>query len=518
MPNLYEILMLCESVYKNKLLIANWQSIDKQVGQKDISTGEAGYFGEAFLQPQRQLIVVVHRGTKLYNVSEKYRLNAHQEKLNGLISLGNLVNDALLAFQYVPPETQPALDFALRILEHYPQHTIIQTGHSLGGFHANLVGYFCKQKVVAFDPPGCLEVLTKLLQEMRLPLDAPQLQQHYNLLAESNLINQINTQVGQVYYRKPANNDWRPIHEQSVTSRIQVTLTSHKLISFLSVITEDRIHLGLQIPDAFVSAERVTASQETSRQTELASVHRLNNKSVTPYRTHLGEKAMKNSINGTHDLTQDNWVVSIVRRKEGDHCFLILEGLGDQHERITLRAELGYKVINQNSDPIEYDKTKAQIYLNATPYDWLQRKASAKEFYYRTFEITREQKERLRVKIQADQAKELTYVEFGNQNSLAGGFVGNSLESVGSNEAKNASVASNHAFFKPTNVSSASAHSSIDASLQRGYSCVSWAIETIHSIRHDYDSTALGLLFVNIPQWEVASEGHEPSTEGCRIS
>ena len=118
----------------------------------------------------------------------------------------------------------------------------------------------------------------------------------------------------------------------------------------------------------------------------------------------------RNSINGTHDITPNNWVVSILRPKDANQCFIIIEGMNEQQQRITLRAELGNKMIGQREEQKEYDKTKAQIYLEPASYQWLQEQAAKRAYYCRNFEIEPEEKNKLIAKIEADMKKDIDYV------------------------------------------------------------------------------------------------------------
>ena len=53
---------------------------------------------------------------------------------------------------------------------------------------------------------------------------------------------------------------------------------------------------------------------------------------------------MYNMIGGKHLLSQQNYTVSLVMSKTGDHAYLVIESLDPQGERVTQEAHLGHKL------------------------------------------------------------------------------------------------------------------------------------------------------------------------------
>lgn len=54
---------------------------------------------------------------------------------------------------------------------------------------------------------------------------------------------------------------------------------------------------------------------------------------------------MRNGLGGTHELSVDSWILSIVRRQAGEHVFLVIEGLDEEGSSAAFQADLGYKMI-----------------------------------------------------------------------------------------------------------------------------------------------------------------------------
>lgn len=261
MISLHDLALLCESAYKNQNLTSNWHSVERRYGDSAFYNGEIGYLGEAFINTALKEIVVIHRGTKVYTLSDKLGVNPDTGKLNAFTSYSNLVNDGLLALQFLPPESQPAINFGLSLIEQYPNYRIVQAGHSLGGFHAHIVGYICRQEVVAFDCPGCLEQLERLTNYQ---IKGEQLEKHYSFLAESNLINQTNTQVGNIYFRTfPNNRQNENIPKFCVINKMEATLKGHRLQTFLNVISPTAYEYYENIPSVFVDVKTYQRDTDT---------------------------------------------------------------------------------------------------------------------------------------------------------------------------------------------------------------------------------------------------------------
>lgn len=253
MPGLHDAALLCQYLYNQSNLPANWTQVGQQSGNPNLfKDGEAGYLGQAFLNTQTNEVVVVHRGTKFYPRHQKLEANPILHEPNKVITSGNLYNDSVLADQRVPPECRPALQLAFKIRDQYPKHKITQIGHSLGGFHANIVGYFCQQQVIAFDPPGSKQQIEEITNYV---VDNKQFKQHYNLLAQKDLVNAANTQVGNVFFRTPINDDWRPLDDQTETEQVKTTLKNHGIATFIACIPADAPDPSQGVPAIFVTPE-----------------------------------------------------------------------------------------------------------------------------------------------------------------------------------------------------------------------------------------------------------------------
>ncbi|MBA2653242.1 MAG: hypothetical protein H0U73_13400, partial [Tatlockia sp.] len=217
---------------------------------------------------------------------------------------------------------------------------------------------------------------------------------------------------------------------------------------------------------------------------------------------------MRNLISGDFELTPERWILSILRRKNGDHAFLILEGLDSENKRVISRAELGYRKDEKSADLS--DRSHYQIYF--TPQvnvELLRKTAEAKTFCYQSFSINTKQKDEFLATVQREvkssAEQKLPYVTFGNQHALAGGFFGSSVERVGGQSKKQASIEANHSSLGHNN-SVPFLHETIDASLQRGHSCVSWASEKMQQFCPDYNPSLSSQLFITVPQIELPEE------------
>lgn len=346
MPGLYEIALLCESVYKQQNLTLNWKDLTFAQGERNISEGQTGYFGQAFINEATNEIVMVHRGTKIYGVEQKFEVNPDNQKLYAFTSYGNLYNDFRLALKFVPPEIEPALRFAFLIKEKYPKHRIIQAGHSLGGFEANIVGYFCQQEVVGFDPPGCLQQLKEMTREV---LNEDQLKRHYNFLAQSDLVNACNTQVGNVYYRKPFNNDWLPIQDQGSTEAVKITLQNHPIQTFLDCIPKNSPDPTKGIPDIFVLPE--VYKKKGNRQLREESI---TGKKYEGQVLQQMSESFESIINPPLTLMKEKWMASLINSVGGTdgiiggHAVIVIEGILSNGKRF-----FGEYDITANADPAQ---------------------------------------------------------------------------------------------------------------------------------------------------------------------
>ncbi|MBA2653244.1 MAG: hypothetical protein H0U73_13410 [Tatlockia sp.] len=215
---------------------------------------------------------------------------------------------------------------------------------------------------------------------------------------------------------------------------------------------------------------------------------------------------MRNLISGDFELTPDQWILSILRHNKGDHACLILEGLDAENKRDIYRAELVYR-LDTNTVENKGMPYCQILFTKKDEVDIERLRKTEKEgvFCYQSYPIDAEKKDEFFAIVQKDQlsfsSENVPYVRFGNKNTLAGGFFGNSIERVGGQSNKQASIEANYA--NPTTLC---VDASIDATLQRGHSCVSWASEKMQQSCPDYKPSLLGQLFVSVPQIELPRE------------
>jgi hypothetical protein len=179
--------------------------------------------------------------------------------------------------------------------------------------------------------------------------------------------------------------------------------------------------------------------------------------------------------------------------------------------------------------------------------EWLTKKVAEKAFYYLSFEINGDQKNRLLEKIiQERDGGDINYVQFGNQQTFLGGSIGSALSSASSTSSQSASISASSPSSQPAsssfnstslqtasvksndstlgksdNSASQTSHNSVDASLRKGHSCVSWAVASVRFVvpSYEYQPTVLGRLFVMVPQYELNQEGaNAPKPRRCAIS
>lgn len=165
---------------------------------------------------------------------------------------------------------------------------------------------------------------------------------------------------------------------------------------------------------------------------------------------------VRTMVGGQHLLTPNQWALSLVRNRDADHAYLILEGVDDKHTRVCMDAHL---VVKKSND------RKADIVLRGITVNQLKEVGEACHSY--TWSISKAQAEQLITAIKAEKARadkdEINYVMAGK--TLVNTFVSNSLW----NESKES--LENH-----------SQNVSVDALTRAGHSCCSWAIAMIKSM------------------------------------
>ncbi|KAI2802374.1 hypothetical protein BLOT_009821 [Blomia tropicalis] len=203
--------------YKNKTK-TNYMNLSE--GWKFLTTAENlstsnGYFGATFWNPEREQVVIAHRGTELTNI-------------------GAILTDFKSIYgDKISPQMSSAVTFThhvhrifAEIDKEWETHfKIFITGHSLGAWLAQICTfsvkyltimdddkpYFVKSMVeghhahtVVFDSPGCKPMLQQLQREFdvrydnveKLPIDCLDITSY---LSAPNLINTCNPHVGKIY-------------------------------------------------------------------------------------------------------------------------------------------------------------------------------------------------------------------------------------------------------------------------------------------------------------------------------
>jgi ribulose 1,5-bisphosphate carboxylase large subunit-like protein len=197
---------------------------------------------------------------------------------------------------------------------------------------------------------------------------------------------------------------------------------------------------------------------------------------------------LKNIIGGNIVLTEDYWALSLVRKENADHAYLILEGV-EQGERFIRDAHL---VIKEDGN----DK-KADIIYREISIQKLQEVGANCSSY--TWNISKPQAEALINLIQSEQQRaqnnEINYVLMG-QSKLNNVFA-HSAQSLNT-EAHSANNAS------------------IDMLTREGHNCHSWAIAMVRTIGLKFANHWTSFIAV-IPRLEVQGTHYadepEPDTK-----
>lgn len=137
----------------------------------------------------------------------------------------DVVDDFALAHKALPKERfDKAVAFYEKIGQKYGYDKISFTGHSLGGFDANLLAVHTGKKSITFDAPGIKEIATTQFSSGQISkADIT------NFIAGINLINGVNQHVGKVVHMEIS----KPIYEPSYSSLLSLTLKEHPIEKIL---------------------------------------------------------------------------------------------------------------------------------------------------------------------------------------------------------------------------------------------------------------------------------------------
>lgn len=180
------------------------------------------------------------------------------------------------------------------------------------------------------------------------------------------------------------------------------------------------------------------------------------------------QQEFKNLIGGKHTINQRIWALSLVRKFDADHAYLIMEGIGDDNQRIVMDAHLVVKKgSNDKKGDIVYrdisDRLEElqKIGISCSSYTW-----NISRFQVNTFDSL--------IQSEQQRAKEnkINYVQFG-QAKITGVFV-----SLADDE--KASLGDNPL---------------IDALTRDGHNCGSWAVAMVRALQLPFKGNYMPFFF-----------------------
>ena len=216
----------------------------------------------------------------------------------------------------------------------------------------------------------------------------------------------------------------------------------------------------------------------------------------------------KNIIGGQHDIDQNIWALSLVRKEGADHAYLILEGIDEKGERIIEDMHL---VVKKGTNG-----RKGEVVSRSTLYhptfkleDIIEVSSDCSSY---TWNVNSAQVQKLKELVQSEKQRadknEINYVLFGDP--VLSGIVGASLDQMRSTESKEA-------------LAKKSDNHSMDMLLRTGHNCGSWAIAMARALELQFRTSWLSFVAV-YPAKEIqgAHDGDkgEPTTRppgGCRM-
>jgi hypothetical protein len=216
--------------------------------------------------------------------------------------------------------------------------------------------------------------------------------------------------------------------------------------------------------------------------------------------------SLKTIVGGMHIITNDIWALSLVRRLDKEHAFLLLEGVYEGR-RVAIRIDLKCKEGTNN--------TKAEIVsreLNVPELIDL-----AADLHSITWNINTEQRKALQDLIEAEKLRSeaglINYIMPGK--SKVSGSVAASTEASGSYASHNASQVRIQERRENINkqltlmpeesagrwrlLASYISVESVDMLLRHGHNCYSWSVEVVIAIRLEYQESFFKQLVVRNP-------------------
>ena len=171
MPSNYEYSYFSQDVYKDHSdPPPGWRILR----ESNAEMGRNGYFGRAYINETTNEIVVAHRGTEfnkdasalLSNMAPVPHYAAH---LRTSLPEGDLKSDGQIGFGMMPQQSSSANAFNIQIKEavhslpNASQYDIHQTGHSLGGYLAQIESARHSSRATTFDNPGVKIEIDRML-------------------------------------------------------------------------------------------------------------------------------------------------------------------------------------------------------------------------------------------------------------------------------------------------------------------------------------------------------------------
>lgn len=210
------------------------------------------------------------------------------------------------------------------------------------------------------------------------------------------------------------------------------------------------------------------------------------------------KKDFANIIGGNHIINKDIWALSLVRKFNADHGYLIMEGISDDNQRIIMDAHLVVKTgSNEKKAKIIYRDISGNNKLQE-----LQKIGQSCSSY--TWNISRFQADTFVSLVQSEQQRadedKINYVQFG-PSKISGGFV-----SLPDDAKASLGNYSDNAF--------------MDTLLREGHNCGSWAIAMVRALQLPFKGNYVPFIFSYIPPIDIDNGHHdgdaEPdSTQNC---
>lgn len=176
--SVYELAQFCQQAYAKvpQATIGCWQFFSQS------SPSSQGYYGVAYFNPEKKCVVIAHRGTDP-------------------TLLSNLLSDASLSFSKLPTAQKDAENFSKEVrfslLSVEPDCLVIETGHSLGGFHAEMnIVLLASGYAMSFESPG-IEEMCKTLQLH------PEPDHFVSFFSVPNVVNTAKSHLGDLYHIFP---------------------------------------------------------------------------------------------------------------------------------------------------------------------------------------------------------------------------------------------------------------------------------------------------------------------------